>query len=161
DFLDGAIQLIFHHKPIAQVAAGFAERGISNAIGAAAGQVHLPKEVTANVDRLNQQFSSAKDAAIKQFGDITKVPANVMAHVNSLEQQYKGALSNVLGKLPQNVASQVNSVISAHNDVVAVGQKLNEIHSLTQAIIHLNQKDPRKQNPTIQKQISDIKATIK
>src|SRR5262249_4886440 len=44
---------------------------------------------------------------------------------------------------------------------VAVGQKLNEIHSLTQAIIHLNQKDPRKQNPTIQKQISDIKATIK
>jgi hypothetical protein len=160
NFLDGAIQLIFHHKPIAQVAAGFVERGIKSAISAVAGQIHLPDAITNTVDSLKHTFDTAKDAALKQFGSLEKIPGEVMSHISAAEGQYKGALSNLLGKLPTNLAGQISGSLAAHADVLGIGQKLNDIHALTQGIIKLNQSDPHKTNPTVQKQIQDIKASI-
>jgi hypothetical protein len=160
NLLDGAIQLIFHHKPLAQVATGFLDKGLQQAISVAGASIKLPPEITKPVDDLKKAFEDAKSTALQKFGDLTKIPADVQKSIDSLKGQYEGAFNNVMSKLPAEVSQKLTSIKKAGEDFAGLGSKVNDLSAITNGIIKLNKSDPKKQNPAVQKQISDLKAAL-
>jgi hypothetical protein len=160
NLLDGAIQLIFHHKPLSQVATGFLQQGLQTAISAAGASIKLPPEITKPVDDLKKAFEDAKSTALQKFGDLTKIPAEVQHNIDAIKGQYEGAFKNVMSKLPPDVSAKLTSIKDAAHDFNGLGAKVNNLSALTNGIIKLNKLDPKKLDAGIQKQISDLKAAL-
>lgn len=59
-----------------------------------------------------------------------------------------------------DVFAKINSLQKAYDSIKDVADKANQIQQLTQGIIKLNKQDPGKKDPTVQKQIQDMKTSV-
>ena len=185
-FIDAVIQVILQHKPLDQAATGLAQKGLETAMTAAVGQVgasggDLLKQLPSipGGDDLLKKLPSLPGGGdlLKKLPslpvggtDIAKqisaLPggAELLKKIPSSADLQKALLQKtfdaVKSKIPADVTNKVASLQQAYDTVKSVGNDSNTIHSLSQGIIALAKKDPKKADPTIQKQIAGLKTAI-
>jgi len=123
-------------------------------------QLHgvVPHQAIAAVHMVQQAFSSAQNDALKELG--TLVPPDARAQVDGLEQQAKDLQTHAAQYLPPTFAPQYDSLKRAYGDMTGIGHKTNQIYALTQGLIHLHRKDPKKLDHAVQHQIATIQTSI-
>ena len=186
DLIDAMVQVILQHKPLDQAAVGFAKKGLDTAIAEAKKKygVDIPTTPQAALQAAGLPSSpqaalqaaglpTSPQAAAQQIAQAAGVPTSPQAAAQAAGLPTAiPALPTIPSGVPVLPAglgddggkaatiAKIASLQKAYNNLKDIGARSNEIYGLTQAIIKLNQQDPSKKNPAVQKQIKDIQTSI-